>query len=131
MQVRINEELMLLRKRFPNLEFCEEGAWVRIPDYSLPDGWNRALTEVIFQIPTGYPGTPPYGFYVPSGIKFQGMCPRDYTEPASNNHPFGGIWGVFSWAPDEVDWNPRADVQKGSNLLKWVSGFAYRFQEGA
>ncbi len=130
MQERISEELALIRQRFPDVEYREEGRWVRIPSYPLPEGWNREATPVAFQILDSHPGTPPYGIYAPAGIQFQGAAPNNYKEPADNQPPFEGTWGVFSWAPDDGQWRPTADVRKGSNLLNWVVGFADRFGEG-
>lgn len=130
MQERIEEELALIRWRFPEAEYREEGQWVRIPSYSLPDGWNRSSTEVALQIPSGYPGTPPYGIYIPAGLQFKGATPQNYTEPAGNHPPFPGVWGVFSWTLGDGQWRPTTDLRKGSNLLNWVIGFADRFREG-
>ena len=130
MEARINEELTLIRQRFPSLEYHEGGRWVRIPSYPLPEGWNRTVTDIAFQIQSSHPGTPPYGIYVPAGIQFGGVAPSNYKEPADNQPPFEGMWGIFSWAPDGGQWRPAADIRKGSNLLNWVVGFAGRFQEG-
>lgn len=130
MQQRIEQELVLLRGRYPKLEYRPEGQWVRIPDYSLPPGWNRAVSDVVFQIQVAHPGTPPYGIYSPSGLTFNGQRPDNYTEPAPSQPPFGGTWGVFSWAPGDGEWRPTADPHTGSNLLNWVIGFATRFREG-
>lgn len=130
MQERIKAELALIQQRFPDTAYREAGCWVRVPSYPLPDGWNRLVTDVAFQISGGHPAAPPYGFYVPSGIQFQGTTPSNYTEPADNQPPFGGTWGLFSWAPSDGEWKPTTDVQKGSNLLHWVRGFAERFREG-
>jgi len=130
MQERIEQELALLRKRHPGLEYQPEGGWVKIPAYALPEGWNRVVTDVAFQIRSGYPGTPPYGIYVPAGIKFKSEKPNDYTEPASNQPPFAGAWGVFSWAHIDGEWRATTDLVTGSNLANWVSGFAARFAEG-
>ena len=130
MQERINKELALIRQRFPDAEYREEGHWVRIPSYPMPEEWNRTATDVTFQIQNGHPGTPPYGIYVPSGIQFQGSPPGNYKEPADNQPPFDGTWGVFSWSLGDGQWRPAADVRKGSNLLNWVLGFAERFRAG-
>jgi len=130
MQERIKNELTLIRQWFPDAEYHEEGHWVRIPSYPLPEGWSQSSTEVTFQIPVDYPGTPPYGIYVPAGLQFQNSRPNNYTEPAGNQPPFSGTWGIFSWAPADGQWRPTADIVKGSNLLNWVLGFAERFREG-
>ena len=50
MQGRIEEELIVIRKRFKDAEYIEAGAWVRILNYPLPDGWNQTSTDVAFQI---------------------------------------------------------------------------------
>jgi hypothetical protein len=128
MQQRIAEELSLLRTRYPGLEYLENGQWAKISDYPVADGWNPRSTPVVFQILPGHPGTPPYGFYVPVGLRYQGATPNNYTEPAKQQPPFDGTWGLFSWQPSE--WRPAADVRSGANLLNWVLGFATRFREG-
>ena len=130
MQERIEAELALVRQRFPEVECLDEGCWFRVPSYPLPEGWNRSETDVAFQIAPGYPGQPPYGFYVPSGILFQGDKPNSYTEPASAQPPFEGAWGFFSWAPVDGQWKPAVEVRQGSNLLNWVTGFGERFRDG-
>ena len=129
MQERIEQELALIRQKFPDVEYREEGRWVRVSSYPLPQGWNREMTDVVFQILEGHPTTPPYGMYVPAGMRFQGDVPDNYTEPASNTPPFGGEWGVFSWSHDEP-WKPTSEIWKGANLLHWVRGFKDRFEEG-
>lgn len=125
MQERIEQEVEMLRQRFPELE--RNGNWIRIPNYPLPDGWNRPATDIAFQMPPQYPGTPPYGIYTPAGLLFQGVSPDNYTA-SSSPVPFPGAWYVFSWTPEE--WRQTADPLKGSNLLIWVIGFSQRFREG-
>lgn len=125
---RIQKELELLRTRY-DVAFVEEGRWVRIASYPLPPGWDRAATDVAFQIPVGYPGTQPYGIYVLVGISFNSNKPNNYEEPAPTQPSFEGTWGIFSWQPDEP-WHATADIISGSNLMNWVIGFAIRFKEG-
>ena len=131
MTERIQVELSLIQQAFPDMVYQEEGSWVYLPSYPLPKGWNREATDVAFQISDGYPAAPPYGFYVPSGIEFDGTTPNNYTDPASNQPPFGETWGIFSWAPIDGEWKPTGDARRGSNLLQWARGFANRFQEEA
>ncbi len=128
MQERIDQELALLRQRYPNVEYQPEGRWVRIPSYPLSAGWNRSCTDVAFQIPIGYPGTQPYGICTPVGLLFNGQPPDNCT-PADPAPPFGGNWCRFSWQPDGP-WQPAAEITSGSNLLNWVIGFAERFRQG-
>ena len=129
MTERIQAELALIQQAFPDAMYQAEGHWVCLPSYPLPGGWNKVATDVVFQISDGYPTAPPYGFYVHSGIQFEGAIPNNYTDTASNEPPFEGTWGQFSWTPNE--WKPTGDVRRGSNLLQWSRGFVDRFQEGA
>jgi len=128
---RIETELALLRSFYVETEYRPEGLWVCVRHYPLSPGWSVAETAVAFQIPVSYPGTPPYGMYVPVGLAFKGQRPNNYTEPASAQPPFGGSWGVFSWQPADGQWKPAATPVAGTNLLTWVRGFAVRFSEGA
>lgn len=128
---RVDAELEMLRKQYPRLEYDPAGHWIRIPDYALPEGWNLPATDVAFQIPNGYPGTEPYGIYVPAGLQFKGASPTSYTVPASNKPSFPGTWGVFSWAPGDGVWRPTVELHSGPNLLNYARGFADRFREGA
>lgn len=55
---RLDQELELLRSGYPGLEYrLVDGAhWVRIPAYSVADGWfvgdePVAAVEIVFQIP--------------------------------------------------------------------------------
>jgi len=127
---RIVEELDLLRKHHPDLEFVAEGGWVRMPGYKRMPGWTPSESDIVFQIPAAFPGTHPYGFYVPSGARFNGVVPNNYSENGEPRPPFSGTWGKFSWQPETVDWQPKATVLGGSNLLSCVRGFWVRFQEG-
>lgn len=131
-QTRIEQELALLRTRFLDVEYVAAGHWVRVKNYRvLPDSWSSGVIDVAFQIPVGYPGTQPYGIYVPSGMRYLGNMPLNYQEPAANQPPFGGAWGIFSWAPGDGQWRPTANVAAGTNLLNFVLGFNDRFREGA
>lgn len=128
---RIIEEIDLLRKSYSNLEFVEQGLWVLIPDYPLPQEqqWNRVTTDISFQIPPAYPGAPPYGIYVHSGLQCGGVKPDNYKEPADQQPPFEGQWGMLSWTPDDGEWRPT-DNLTSTNLLNVVRSFTDRFKEG-
>jgi hypothetical protein len=132
MSPRLSKELEILRSAYPSFEFQENGWWLRVPAYPLPDGWNRDDTDIAVQVPPGYPATPPYGIYVPSGILFRAARPNNYQEPAGNQPPFAGSWGVFSWSPADGEWQvPTIEIVGRVSLLSYVRGVAVRFQEGA
>ena len=127
MDERIEQEIALLREIYSNLQYQDR--WVLVPGYALPDGWSPSPADVAFIIREGFPGVSPYGIYVPSGLRYNGKNPNNYSEPAPTQPPFGGTWGIFSW--EAVDWRPTADARNGHNLVTWVQGFIRRFQEGA
>lgn len=130
MEERIKKELELLRTRYPDLRYEKEGRWVLIPAYPLPEGWSKTETDVAFQIPVGYPGTPPYGIYVPVGLTFKGQNLGNYQDPAPTQPPFENSWGILSWNPEPNQWKPIAHITGSSNLLNWVIGFRERFHQG-
>jgi len=128
---RVSQEVAALKSAYPRLKFVADGNWVLIPDYAMDEPWNPVKGDVVFQIPqNGYPGTPPYGFYVRTGITCSGGTPANYQEPAPTQPPFEGTWGVFSWAPGDGAWRPGATVHSGTNLVHWAWGFKHRFNQG-
>jgi hypothetical protein len=128
MSTRIEEELALLRRHFPDLEYRPDGQWIRVNRHSVPSLWEPGEVSLCFQVPVQYPANPPYGFYVSpvprltSGAQVQNCGPS--SEP-----PFAGAWLKFSWSARE--WRPTADLQSGSNLLNYVWSFRDRLEEGA
>lgn len=130
MDERIRQEIDLLKKEYPDLEFKEEVLWVLIPNFPLPsEVWSKNSASVCFQIPPGYPGNPPYGFYVHEGLRLKGSNekPENYEEPAQT--PFENTWGKLSWAHDN-SWRATADISSGGNLLNFVRTFQVRLKEG-
>ena len=123
---RMGAELALLQTQYPSVEYRDR--WIRVPAYPLPEGWSSAETSLAIFIRDGFPGTGPYGLHVPAGIRFLGAMPKNYVEPAKNQPPFGGNWGVFSW--EAANWRATADLKSGHNLLNWILGASTRFREG-
>ena len=130
MDERIEDELRLLRRHFEQVDYVAEGRWVRIWPVETGSGWSHNTVAAVFQIPTGFPGAPPYGFYVPVGITHNGSEPQNYQPIAPSQPPFEGEWAMFSWAPDE-SWRATSDLVTGSNLSNWARSFRDRFAEGA
>lgn len=130
MEERIRQELDLLRSRYEEVEYRSEGRWVRLWPVPTAPGWTLNPLSAAFQIPTGYAGTPPYGFYVPSGLAFNGKPPRNSRASPPSPLPFEGQWMMLSWTHHQ-GWHPRSDVVTGSNLLNWALSFRDRFEGGA
>lgn len=126
----MEEELALLRERYEQVDYVTEGRWIRVQPVRTGAGWSQDPVPAAFQIPSGYPGTPPYGFYVPAGLTYNGREPQSYQRAPSTQPPFEGEWDMFSWQQDG-DWRAKVDVVTGSNLLNWIRSFRDRFAEGA
>jgi hypothetical protein len=126
---RIEEEIALVLRAYPDLEFQSADLWARIPSYPLPDGiWHQEIVEVAFQFPAGLPGQQPYGFWVRPGLELRtGGTISSYTFPVTT--PFGDQFGQFSWSPEV--WTPRAEITAGTNMLDFVRSFSRRLAEGA
>jgi hypothetical protein len=124
---RIEQELVLLRAVYPDLEWRPDTFWARIPAYSVPRGpWQARVTEVAFRIPPTV-GEQPYAFLVRPGLAaVDGRPITNYTYPVSTC--FGDGWGQFSWAPEV--WAPNVEITRGSNMLNFVRSFANRLREG-
>lgn len=125
---RISTEVDMMRDRYQGVQFENPGYWIRIASFRLPPGWGREEVPLVFQFPTGYPQNPFYGFYAPSGIRFGGAKPLNFTDPAPGQPPFSGTWAFFSGNPDP--WVPSTEIERGSNALSWLHGIYERFTQG-
>jgi hypothetical protein len=131
MQPRLQRELKLLEHAYPGLEYQASGQWIKLPRIPLPNEWTPREIEVAVQVPPSYPATPPYGIDVPAGLLFRGVLPNNYQEPAANQPPFPGRWGIFSWAPADGDWLvPQSEAVGRASLLAYIRGVGERFLEG-
>lgn len=126
MDERVEKEVKLLREKYPCLQHGQGYAWIMIPGYGLPDGYNRKTTRLVWLIPSAYPHASPDNFYVDSGLKFDNGNPlTSYSEGAQV--PIEGSWGCFSWHPEI--WQPSADIQKGDNFLTFIRSVGLRLRE--
>lgn len=132
MSERITKELELLRSVFPEIRFEPQGNWFLIPAYrdlgSVP--WSPNPLPVAFRPKPLHPGQEPYGIWVPTGTKVGEHPPENFQDPAAEQPPFPGKWGLLSWTTKEGAWRPKDSVAKGSNLLDFAVGFKARFQAG-
>jgi hypothetical protein len=126
MKERIVKEIELLRERYPNLQHGENHDWVMIPNFPLPEGWNRRQTKLLFLIPPAYPHAPPDNFYAESGLKLSNGNPAlNYNE--GDGVPIGGAWGCFSWHAEK--WRPSDNIEDGDNLLTFIRAVKIRLRE--
>lgn len=121
------QEIELLRKKYGPLEHGANLEWILFKEFPLPPGWNRTTTPLLVLIPPGYPMTPPDNFYVPIGFRLaSGATPTNYSEPVSH---LGQQWGQFSVHVQKEQWNPKADILEGDNLLTFMLGVERRLRE--
>jgi len=127
MNERIEQEVALLRARYPGLQVSLP--WIRIPGHRLCSGWNHEETDIAFRFPEQYPQNPFYGFHTKTPMRFNGHKPGNYEDAAAAPPPFTDqAWSIFSGNPE--GWSPKADVRAESNVLSWVSSILGRLREG-
>lgn len=126
MRERVQKEIELLRGKYPSLQHGENYDWVIIPDFPLPEGWNRKQEKLLFLIPPPYPHSAPDNFYVESGLRLgNGSQQAGYSEGGSV--PLGGAWGCFSWHAEI--WRPSDNIEEGDNLLTFIKAVNIRLRE--
>jgi len=122
---RIEIEITLLTIKFGEVEYYEESGLILIKNYKIPKGWNRASTDVLLTIPTGYPTASPYAFKASSGLRLDpDRMPSNYSEGQT---ALEKQWGQFSISVEE--WKPTEDVVSGHNLLTFMIGVRKRLEE--
>ena len=118
---RLEAELNLLRTHYCAVDHKHEGSlhWIQVKPIHLKDNCALATVAAVFYLTEGYPGTAPYGFFIPANV----LCGEKVPKSNNTNYqpPFPGVWRFISWQP--TDWRPTADVQGGDNLWGWVRGF--------
>ena len=82
MRLRIEQELALLRRQFPDIEHLEHAGedWFHLLRYAFPSGWRMhedaiEFAPIVFRVGAGYPTTEPYAFCAPAGINYLGATP--------------------------------------------------------
>lgn len=127
---RVSQEVELLRRAYERVELDPDHGWVIIGDVPLEPGWNRSRTDVLLKFPPGFPTTPPDNFWTEAGL-----CLADGGEPgnsSSDGEIAGRSWRLFSFhLVDPGEWRPHQDIEKGHNLLTYLSGVQQRLREAS
>jgi hypothetical protein len=126
LEERLDRELQILQGKYPGA--IRNGMWFLVPEYPLPSGWSHDKVSVVAYLRAGYPGTGPYGIYIPQELRHDNQLPESYRNVAELQPPFGGTWAFLSWEAEQ--WFATAEPQGGHNILTWVDGFAARFRQG-
>ena len=127
MDERLEEELTLLRGRWPDLDYDEDGRWVLLPDYSMPGPIEQDEAVVCFQVHRRHPQQAPYAFWVRKPIELTSGQPFDNVKDGSDP-PFEGDWLQFSWRLE--NWKPGPTPKEGTNLVNWAHSFHNRLKDG-
>ena len=124
---RVDAELAMVRAWYPDLELREGPPMTgRLPAYPVPSGWGVERVELVFQVPSEFPGQEPYGIWIrPALVLPNGSAPSNTSPPVAT--AFGEGWQQFSFAPER--WAPGATPQAGSNLLTFIRSFGDRLRE--
>lgn len=107
---RLSLDVNQARRLFGTVDLVSEGgrSLVIFRDQPLPAHWNRPSTDVLFQVPQGYPLGALDMFWVRPGLRLQaGTMPEagDVHEVFASES-----WQRFSWHyPPNVPWNPAVD----------------------
>ena len=127
MQDRLESEIDLLQQQYPSIEHGGNFDWVLVEGVELDEEWNRDTTDVLLQLPSGYPETPPRNFWVPAGLKCNGQQPGSFA--TNHKRHDGQHWDRFSWRVQN-NWKPTEDVKDGSNLVTFMNSVEARLEEG-
>lgn len=95
-----------LKEAYPGsaIQALSGGTWlVRVPDISLPAGWNQPVTTISFVVPVGYPAARPDCFYADLALRLaSGMMPASsglQPVPDAGAQQLWFSWHVGSWNP--------------------------------
>lgn len=92
---------------------------ISIPNFPLPDGWNKKITSIHFMVPTGYPYAQPDCFWADADLRLEGGQMPTNTGLQALAGVGNTLW--FSWHLGRP-WKPGRDT-----LAAWVSVIADRF----
>ena len=118
-------QLQRLVERHPGTSWVDcgvHGLLVNMPNFALPQGWNKHATQLKFLVPQGYPYAKPDCFWADSDLRVQAQ-PHQMPQATQINpivpQTNGMIW--FSWHLQQ--WNPNRD-----DLFSWVACMRDRLQ---
>ena len=120
----IEQQFADLEVRFPATKrrgLANGTSLLEIPNFSLPDGWNKTQTTVAFIVPAGYPYARPDCFWADLDLRLSsGAMPAN----SGTNPGTGGAQPMLWFSFHPTYWNPNTD-----SLITYTNVIRARFAE--
>jgi len=138
---RLRAELQLLAARYGTVNSDQrDGAWIYVPHFPLPRGWNKREVEILIDVPygnPGYPHVPPEWFWTDRKLAasdgrpishFFNQRSQNYRNYADRMYLDKG-WGHF--CVHLTAWRPAAGLRlrEGHTLLSYLDLIATIFRD--
>ena len=99
------------------LAVADDYEWMVVQGFRLPPGFNYSFTDILVELPWGYPSSPPgvdSHVYVRPDIRFWGAHLRDVHDGVDPG------WGDWAWLCYEyIKWDPcRDDLIKFMEMIR-------------
>jgi hypothetical protein len=103
------------------VEFDEDnGDWLVVPNYRLPENWSQKKTPLLITFPTHYPEHAPVGFYLMEDIA---ASPNGhlYNQAYHNadKEPLKEGWKWYCVYVENGSWQPARNWRNGDNLYTY------------
>lgn len=117
----IEEQFERVKQDFPDATIRQhgEGHWVEVDSLPLPDGWKPSESRIAIEIPPGFSGTKPEGFWLEPGL---GAPPGFPVPPTGGETRYDRIWVKVCYQPQA--WDPTRE-----NLWRYVKAMLRYFAE--
>jgi hypothetical protein len=104
----------------------ENGDWLVIPNYPLPERWQERWCKLMIVFPRSYPDTPPIGFYLNKRFQlkdggFDGHLTGQGLEGAADLRSQGWHWYCVRLESGSGGWSPKADYRQSDNLWTYLN----------
>ena len=95
----LENQLQRFKARHANATWEDKGQlglFVTIPNFSLPQGWNKSVAQVKFLVPQGYPYSQPDCFWADSDLRVQGHSEMPHATQKQRDGPLKWLAGYGS-----------------------------------
>ena len=90
------------------LSVSKDYKWVIVHSFTLPSGFNLTEIDILVEIPSRYPCSPPgignFRIYIPSQLRYKGKILKAVY---SNVNPGWGDWAWLCYK--QIKWDPTRD----------------------